>query len=272
MEVTLVPTSDLEARPAARAPGFELIQGPYRARLARTPEDLDRVFALRFATFNLELGEGLAESWLSGRDRDAFDAQCDHLLVELRSSGAVIGTYRMQTARAAASGLGFYCDTEFALGDLPPGVLANAVELGRACIAAEHRKRHVLFLLWRGLGAYMRAQRTRYFFGCCSLQGNDPTAAAAAFRWLEQRGCLHPEIRVRARPDHSFPAPRAGGPLAGARSVELPALFRTYLRHGARICSGPACDRAFGTTDFLTLLDVRDLEPRHLAAFAGGCA
>jgi putative hemolysin len=266
-------TLELDADPSTEAVSFELVQGPYRARLARTPEDLDRAFALRFATFNVELGEGLAESWLSGRDRDAFDAQCDHLLVELRSSGAVIGTYRMQTAKAALCGRGFYCDVEFDLGDLPPEVLASSVELGRACIAPEHRQRHVLFLLWRGLGAYMRAHRTRYFFGCCSLRGNDPVAAAAAFQWLSRRGHVHPEIRVRARPEHAFPTPGPPAPSpAGARPVELPALFRTYLRHGARICSGPACDRAFGTTDFLTLLDVDDLEPRYLAAFAGGLA
>jgi putative hemolysin len=241
---------------------FELIQGAYRARLARTPAELDRVFELRFATFNVELGEGLAQSWLSGRDSDAFDAQCDHLMVELRQSGAVIGTYRMQTACAAARGRGFYCATEFMLDDLPARVRASAIELGRACIAPQHRQRSVLFLLWRGLAAYMRAHGTRYFFGCCSLPGNDPATAHAAHAWLGQRGHVHPRVRVRPRPGFGFPpAPPA------ARDVELPPLFHTYLRHGARICSGPACDRAFGTTDFLTLLDVLDLEPRQLAAF-----
>jgi putative hemolysin len=242
---------------------FELVQGAYRARLARTPGDLDAVFALRFATFNLELGEGLAESWRSGRDRDAFDAQCDHLLVERRDSGAVIGTYRMQTARAAGRGRGFYSATEFALEDLPAAVRAGAIELGRACIAPEHRQRSVLFLLWRGLAAYMAAHGARYFFGCCSLTGTDPGAARAAHVWLVETGHLHPSIRVRTRPGFEF-APAA----CGSRRVELPVLFRTYLRHGARICSGPACDRAFGTTDFLALLDVRELSPRHAAAFS----
>lgn len=260
MNPTVTP-SRAQAQRGARE--FELVQGAYRARLARSEADRDAVFALRFETFNLELGEGLAESWLSQRDVDPYDAQCDHLLVELRETGAVIGTYRMQTARAAAQGRGFYCDSEFWLSDLPAEIREGAIELGRACIAPKHRQRSVLYLLWRGLAAYMHSQGTRWFFGCCSLPGNDASVAHAADTWLAQHGHLHPSIRVRARPAHAFEPPR--GPVTAA--ADLPALFRTYLRHGARIASEPASDRAFGTTDFLTLLDVRDLAPRHSATY-----
>jgi putative hemolysin len=151
------------------------------------------------------------------------------------------------------------------LGDLPAAVLDGAIELGRACIAAPHRQRHVLFLLWRGLGAYMHARGTRWFFGCCSLPGTDPARAHAAYAWLERRGHVRTDLRVRTREGFAL-APAAPG--SACARVDLPPLFRTYLRHGARICGGPACDRAFGTTDFLTLLDVHDLEPRHVAAFA----
>jgi putative hemolysin len=37
----------------------------------------------------------------------------------------------------------------------------------------------------------------------------------------------------------------------------VPKLLKTYLAIGARIAAPPAWDRAFGTIDFLTLLDLQ---------------
>jgi putative hemolysin len=41
-----------------------------------------------------------------------------------------------------------------------------------------------------------------------------------------------------------------------ATQVKVPKLLKTYLAIGARIAAPPAWDRAFGTIDFLTLLDL----------------
>jgi len=40
----------------ARIPVFEVSDGDYSARFARSPEDLERVQRLRYEVFNLELG------------------------------------------------------------------------------------------------------------------------------------------------------------------------------------------------------------------------
>ena len=155
----------------AFAPGpladFALVQGRYRLRFARSADDVDRALRLRFEVFNRELGEGLAESWRTGRDEDEFDLACDHLLVEDARSGELAGTYRMQTAAGAAAGLGFYSAREFALEALPAGVLAGAVELGRACVARPHRGGRALLALWRGIAEYVRITGQRTLFGCC---------------------------------------------------------------------------------------------------------
>lgn len=54
--------------------------------------------------------------------------------------------------------------------------------------------------------------------------------------------------------------------------VKVPRLLKTYLAIGARIAAPPAWDRAFGTIDFLTLLDLELLTPaarnRFLAPLA----
>ena len=62
-------------------PDGEITEGKYTIRFARTLAELDAAMRLRFEVFNLELGEGLEESFRTGRDRDEFDDTCHHLLV-----------------------------------------------------------------------------------------------------------------------------------------------------------------------------------------------
>ena len=87
----------------ATAPSEVLIQGHYELSFVRHPQQLDEILRLRFEVFNLEMGEGLEESFATGLDRDAFDDVCHHLRVVDRRSRAVIGTYRLQTSTMAAS-------------------------------------------------------------------------------------------------------------------------------------------------------------------------
>ncbi|MEO8505879.1 MAG: GNAT family N-acetyltransferase, partial [Acidobacteriota bacterium] len=157
----------------AERPTAIIESGAYRARFAADARDLDRAQELRYRVFNLELAEGLDASHATGRDIDAFDGQCHHLIVEHLPTHTVIGTYRMQTDSMAGAAGGYYTDSEFDLSHLPAEVLANGIELGRACIERDHRGRQVLFLLWRGLAEYVMHNRKRFFFGCCSLTSQD---------------------------------------------------------------------------------------------------
>src|SRR3974390_348996 len=103
----------------------------YAMRLARGLEEIRAAQALRCEVFNLELNEGLAESFATGRDEDPFDAVCDHLLVEHVPSGSVVGTYRLQTGTNASSHLGYYSAQEFQFKAFEP-LRREIVELGRA--------------------------------------------------------------------------------------------------------------------------------------------
>jgi putative hemolysin len=256
------------------APDFAAEAGAYAVRFARDPAELDAVLRLRFEVFNLELGEGLDSSFLTRRDRDSFDATCHHLLVTERATGAAVGTYRLRTAEAARAHGGFYSAGEFDLGSLPPEVLARSVEIGRACVAREHRNKQVLFLLWRGLAAYLRRHRKRYFFGCCSLPTRDAGAGLAALRLLERGGHTHPNYYVTPRRGFQCLADAAratadGGQAGGGAPVELPPLFKTYLRHGAKVCGPPALDREFKTVDFFVLFDAAEADARTRRMFFG---
>lgn len=259
-------TSVYPVNPAGLPAGV-LREGRYEARFATSDEELDAILRLRFEIFNLELGEGLAESRATGRDRDDFDAGCHHLMVAEVASGQVVGTYRVQTAEMAASHLGFYSATEFDLAGLPAAVTAGAVEIGRACIARPHRSTQVLFLLWKGLARYVAANRKRYLFGCCSLTGQDFAAARAVAAHLERAGHVHPEIRVAPLASHACPDGAAAGDPAAPPA--LPMLFRIYLRHGGKVCSAPAVDRHFNTIDFLVLFDVDGMSRRLFQTYFG---
>jgi len=222
--------------------------GSYTVRFARTKADLDAVCRLRFEIFNLELGEGLAESFSTGRDEDEFDAQCQHVMVIHRPSAEVVGTYRLQLAANATAGIGFYSATEFDLSGIPTEVLMQSVELGRACVAREHRITKVLLMLWNGLIEYSLYNGMQHFFGCSSLTSQDPGEGLRCYAQLERAGHLHPSWRVKPLPELTCHATNS---LAGPE-VKIPTLFQIYLRHGAYVLGPPAIDRQFGTIDYIT--------------------
>ena len=253
-------------RPRALPPA-EIRRGNYALRFARTRAELDAALRLRFEVFNLEMKEGLASSYLSGLDEDEFDATCHHLLVTDEATGGVVGTYRLRTAETAMIAGGFYSAGEFDLSRLPPEVLGDAVETGRACVAREHRGRNVLFLLWQGLAAYLSHNRKRYFFGCCSLASQDPRDGLRALNLLERAGHLHGELNVP--PLAGMECVPEGYFVVDDQRVELPRLFESYLRFGAKVCGPPAIDRAFKTIDFLVLLDTAAVGERTRRLFFG---
>ncbi len=233
----------------------------YDVRIAETPADREAALRLRFAVFNKELGEGLERSYRTGRDEDPFDHQCQHLLVIHRPSEEVIGTYRVQSAAVAEAGIGFYSAGEYHLEDLPSDLLSRSLELGRACIRSDHRNRHVLRLLWRGIAAILFSEGHRYLFGCSSLTSQDPAAGRALWESFRRGGTLHPTHRVRAREGFACVGPPA------VVAPRVPTLFSSYLRIGTKVVGEPALDREFRTIDFLILLDVEAMDPEILAAY-----
>jgi putative hemolysin len=225
----------------------------YTLRLASDAADVEAAQRLRFEVFNLELNEGLDTAYLSGRDADRFDDCCDHLLVEDVRSGAVVGTYRLQTGQLAAANLGYYSAQEFDFAPFEP-IRCETVELGRACVRKDHRKLAVLNLLWRGIAIYATERRAHYLIGCSSLTSQDGGVGLATYEALRAEHLV--EERFRTAPVGEFRI--APQPIATEPPV-IPKLLRAYLSLGAKVCGPPALDQEFKTIDFLTLLDLRTL-------------
>jgi len=239
----------------------------YTVRFARNQNEVRAALELRFIVFNLELGEGLPESYRSGMDTDKYDKQCDHLIVIENSSGKVVGTYRMQSSDQANEGEGFYTSDEFYVNQLPEKVLNNAVELGRACIKKEHRSGRVLYMLWRGMAAYIQAMNKRYLFGCCSVTSQDPCLGFSIEEYLHENKFYHPKYYVETKREFVCERPQRANLHKIESAMELPPLFKMYLELGTLVCSPPAMDKKFKTIDFLILLDIQHLNEKSKALF-----
>ncbi|WP_022836434.1 GNAT family N-acetyltransferase [Salisaeta longa] len=242
---------------AASIPDETFASGAYEAFFARTVRAIRAAQCLRYQVFNMEKAQGLAAG-PAGRDADAYDPACHHLIVQHSPTQSVVGTYRMQTHAMAQAGNGWYSTSLFDLSSWPLAVQQQAVEVGRACIARDHRALPVLNLLWRGIGAYLAHHEARYLFGCCSVDSQDPAVGVALHRYLQNEGVVHPTLHAPPQPGHACVLAGDDAPSAADASA-IPRLMRVYLRMGTRICSSPAIDRAFKTIDFLAFFDINAL-------------
>lgn len=243
---------------AALTPGAgfsELRAGNLGVRLAATHAEIDAVQALRFRVFYGEMGAVPgSEAEVAGRDRDAYDAAADHLLVIDHEIGpgpeGVVGTYRLIQREAAARLGGFYSASEYDIGPIErfPGRL---LELGRSCVASGYRNRVAMQLLWRGIAAYVFEHQIDLMFGCASLPGTDPDTLAAELTYLYDNHLAPPGLRPRALADRFVEMRRLPpGRLEARRAFALlPPLIKGYLRLGGFVGDGAVIDYQFNTTD-----------------------
>ena len=125
----------------------------------------------------------------------------------------------------------------------------------------------VLWLLWGGIARYLQLTGYRYLMGCASISLADGGGTAAAFADLVTSRHLAP-TDLRCSPRIEFETRGISRP----RQAKVPPLLRGYLRLGAVVCGPPALDSAFGTADFLILLDLETADPRYQRYFLGGAS
>ncbi len=249
---------------AASSPSIQVETGRYVLHLASGINEVRAAQRLRYEVFNVEMGEGLETSKESGVDADAFDAVCDHLIVREKESGSVVGTYRLQSGIDAGLNLGYYSEQEF---DFFPFESAREeiIELGRACVARDHRNQSVISLLWKGIAQYAQMHSGRYLVGCSSLTSRNPNEGLAVYRQLAPRYLVAPMWRTSPQKGMECKAAQE----APAPDIKIPRLMAAYFAVGATICGEPALDREFGTIDFLTWLDLNAMPACVKSKFMG---
>jgi len=256
----------------------ELRAGNLGLRLAESTAEIDAAQALRYRVFYEEMGaEADSPTASSKRDVDEFDAVADHLLVLDHNLGdgpaAVVGTYRL-IRRPAAERLGrFYSAAEYDIGPLlsfPGGIM----ELGRSCVALEHRTRGTLNLLWRGIAHYVFRHRIDVMFGCASLPGTDLSMLAPQLSYLYANHLAPPALRPRAVAERYIAMDRLETRQINLRAamMALPPLIKGYLRLGGFVGDGAVIDRQFNTTDVCIVVktdQITDKYFRHYERTAG---
>jgi putative hemolysin len=223
--------------------------GKLIVKLATSDSEREAVFRLRYQVFNVELGEGIPENEATGMDVDSFDRHCDHLMI--LNDNQVIGTYRLLFGPRRPES-GYYSQTEYDLSGLQFEP-EQTVELGRACVHADHRKQTTLMALFWGVHRYMMARNARWLLGCGSLVSRSNDDAEATFAEIVKAGHLDPNIHVEPLPANRFQGRAELG------RPEIPPLISMYFLFGAKMLGRPAYDPVFRCFDLLLIFDMAHL-------------
>lgn len=250
---------------------MKLDTGRYSVRLAETDEERAGAQRLRYRVFVEEMGASATpEQAAARREWDAFDPFFDHLVLIDRSAGIldpldrVVGVYRLMRDEAARAGPGFYCASEYDLSRiLDCG--RRTVELGRSCVAREHRGGVSMHLLWNGLAEYVLGRDLEVLFGVASFPGVDPAPIREALAFLHHAHLAPIDLRARALPagfvDMGAIPETAVDPVRALRAI--PPLIKAYLRLGGFVGEGAYIDRAFNTVDVCVVMDTGRMTERY---------
>lgn len=267
-----------EAGRSQALPPSLLQAGSIEVRLASGEADVRAAQALRYRIFFEELGARGDPLDHAALDVDDYDALCDHLLaIHHAADGSVevVGTYRLLRQSVAQANRGFYSAGEYDLQKLlrhcPAATMGEGqlLELGRSCVAREHRNAATIGLLWRGIASYLEQHKILFMFGCASFPGTDPGEHAASLSYLAHHHLAPEPLLVQAWPDQHVPMewmPR-GGYDALSTGRLLPPLLKGYLRVGAMVGDGAFVDHQFNTVDVFVLMPTDRIARRYAARF-----
>lgn len=241
-------------------------KGCYVARFAQSDADVIAAQALRHLCFVSGAGRtGLSD----GLDRDSFDADCLHVLIE-DAAGRLVACFRLLHLDKAAQINRSYAAQYYDLGALE-SFPDPIVEMGRFCVNPHLRDPDVLRIAWGAVTRFVDQAGVGLLFGCSSFAGTDPTPYADCFGHLRARHLAPPRWRpgVRAASVVQFSTEVRDRRMALQR---MPTLLRTYLGMGGWVSDHAVVDRAMNTLHVFTGVEIATIpaaRARALRAVAG---
>lgn len=259
----------------------------YLAAADQLPYVLPELGRLREIAFR-QVGEGTGKSI----DLDSFDSYYLHLFVWHKSRQEVVGAYRIgrtQEILGQWGPKGLYTSTLFHYDPRFFYRIGSSLELGRSFIRPEYRRQHPpLFLLWKGLGAFVaRNPETPVLFGAVSIS-NDYNLASrrllAHFLELHRRdedlaALIRPRRPFRPPLDQDLDARVISSLLPDLESLSvpisdmeldgkgLPILLKQYMKLGGKLL-GFNLDPDFSEAlDGLVLVDLRETDEAVLQKY-----
>jgi len=233
----------------------------YTARLANSAEDLVAALRLRYKVFIEEFNAKPAQLFADGQERDRFDPFVDHILL-IDAEDQVIGVTRIMRADQAKNANGFYSAAEYDLSVFETSTRPVA-ELGRSCIAPEHRGGTALMTLWQGLANYVTTHGIEILFGVASFQGTDPMRYAQPLSYLHHTFQAPQHLRARSKQYVPMDILRADQVDRMTALQHMPTLIKSYLRLGGLVGDGAFVDDQFNTVDVCIVMDTKQLSDKY---------
>jgi putative hemolysin len=249
-------------------------------RLAKNAEEIVASQRLRYKVFfeeegvkSLDRGDGIdtsAQILKEHRDFDEFDPYCDHLVAIDRNAGAkpddyIVGTYRLMRKDGKKRIGKWYSQTEFDVEKFDAAE-GEILELGRACVRADHRDRRTMQMMWNALAAYMFDYDIKIMFGCGTFLGTDPGKYKQALSYLYYNCVARGELEITAKGENARPMdllPESEVDPAAAMN-EIPTMIRGYIRAGAKVSNSLWIDWGFNGFDVCIIFEMKDLKDKYL--------
>ncbi len=253
----------------------------YLAAADQLPYVLPELGRLREIAFR-QVGEGTGKS----TDLDSFDAYYLHLFVWNKADRELVGAYRVGRTQEILGRLGpkgLYTSTLFHYDPRFFYRIGPSLELGRSFIRPEYQRQHQpLFLLWKGLGAFVaRNPETPVLFGAVSISNDyNPASRRLLAHFLERHSreedlakLIRPRRAFRPVLDRDLDSHVIGSLLPDLDSLSipisdmesdgkgLPILLKQYMKLGGKLL-GFNVDPDFSEAlDGLVLVDLRYTDP-----------
>ena len=239
-----------------------LKKGGLVARYAETDKDLLAAQQLRHFAFH----------GTPGRDADAFDGRCRHVLLEDSTEDRLVGCFRVNPVTSTPQMADSYAANSY---DLTPmtGFAKNALEISRFCVHPDSDEADVLRLAFGVIAKIVDAQAVELLFGCSSFVGVDPKHHSDSFAYL---GCDHvgpSALRPKQLDERALRLNDYNAEGADLRQglKNLPPLLRSYLAMGAWVSDHAVVDTEMQTIHVFTGLEVAKIptaKARALRALA----
>jgi putative hemolysin len=237
-----------------------MTKGRYRARLATTDQDIRAAQALRHLCFHGQ--EGL--------DADAFDALCDHVLIEEARSDRLVCTFRFLPLTDGAQITRSYAAQYYELSALST-FAGPMVEMGRFCIHPQINDPDILRVAWGAMTRFVDENGIEMLFGCSSFHGTDADEYLDSFAMLKERH-LAPRRwlpQVKAPQVFRFAQKLRRKPDAKKAMLRMPPLLRTYLLMGGWVSDHAVVDPQMNTLHVFTGLEINAIPPARKRLLRG---
>lgn len=256
------------------------------ARASQIPNTLLEIGRLREITFRT-VDEGSNKP----RDIDEFDLYYEQLIIWDKEAGQLVGGYRIGRGDFIYSSYGikgFYIASLFKFDKAFAPILKQSTELGRAYIVPDYqRKRLPLFLLWRGILAFLlKNPQFKYLIGPLSISKMYSDISKQLIIEFVQKHYYNHELAQLVKPRRAYKVKikdidtdilieNFEGEIQKLDNfiediepfhLRIPVLMKKYIKQNARIICFNVDPKFSDTLDGLMLLDIAELPPETIEA------